>query len=178
MKMQTILGAAAVASIAAIASAEVDIDFAGFTAAGSQFTMLDANALTGTLDGAFGDFALDADGVNWTWADDLTVMIGADDLSALNTQIGGYSDYGAANRFSWAFGSAGAAGTTAGGDVATGAIDVSGNYLFLGNGYGSGGDGVWTGHIDLNGDIAHVPAPGALALLGLSGLAARRRRRA
>ena len=71
---------------------------------------------------------------------------------------------------------AGAAGTESGGVIDIGGIDVSGYYLFLGNGYTSGGDGVWTGTINLGGSIAHVPAPGALALLGLGGLVTRRRR--
>jgi MYXO-CTERM domain-containing protein len=50
--------------------------------------------------------------------------------------------------------------------------------IWLGNGYGaSGTSGTWTGSITLIG-VNAVPAPGAVALLGVAGLAAGRRRRA
>jgi hypothetical protein len=48
--------------------------------------------------------------------------------------------------------------------------------IWLGNGYGaSGTSGTFTGTITLIG-VNAVPAPGAIALLGLAGLAGRRRR--
>ena len=48
--------------------------------------------------------------------------------------------------------------------------------IWLGNGYGAAGtSGTWTGSITLVG-VNAVPAPGALALLGVAGFAARRRR--
>jgi MYXO-CTERM domain-containing protein len=48
--------------------------------------------------------------------------------------------------------------------------------VYLGNGYGAGGtSGTWTGSITLLG-VTAVPAPGAIALLGLAGLVGRRRR--
>ncbi|MFM8641679.1 MAG: PEP-CTERM sorting domain-containing protein [Phycisphaerales bacterium] len=50
--------------------------------------------------------------------------------------------------------------------------------MLLGNGFsGAGAQGTWTGSITLIG-VNVVPAPGAIALLGLAGLAAGRRRRA
>jgi hypothetical protein len=46
--------------------------------------------------------------------------------------------------------------------------------IWIGNGYGAAGtSGTWTGTITL---IGVVPAPGAVALLGLAGLTGRRRR--
>ena len=176
MKVHTLLGVAAVASMATVASADVDLVFSGFVAAGANFTLMDANGLSGSLDSADGAFSLDVAGENYTWCDDLTVMIANADLSYLHVQLGGYSDFGATSRFTWPTGADGAAGATGGGHVDMGGIDVSGYYVWLGNGYGSGGDGTWTGVIDLNGSIAYVPAPGALALLALGGLVARRRR--
>lgn len=176
MKAHTLLGAAAVASLATVAAADIDLIFENFQAAGSQFGLTDPNAVTGTLDTAVGDFWLNADGESYTWCDDLCVMIANSDLSELFIQIGGYSDYGAANRFSWETGSSGGAGTTGGGSIDIGGLDVTGYYVWLGNGYGSGGIGDWSGAINLEGSIAYVPAPGALALLGLGGLVARRRR--
>ena len=48
--------------------------------------------------------------------------------------------------------------------------------IWLGNGYGAAGtSGTWTGSITLIG-VNAIPAPGALALLGVAGLAGRRRR--
>ena len=175
-KAHTLLGVAAAASLAAAASAEIDLVFENFQAAGSQFSLTDENAVEGSLDFANGDFVLNADGENFTWCDDLCVMIASADLSDLLVQIGGYSDYGAANRFTWATGSSGTAGTAGGGSIDTGSIDCTGYYVWLGNGYGGGGVGDWSGAIQLGGSIDYVPAPGALALLGLGGLVARRRR--
>ncbi len=170
----TMAGVAAM-TLAGSAAADVSITLDGFTAAGSQFSMIDGT-LSGSIDTAVGDFMLDAEGQNWTWCSDLTVMIANADLSELYMQIGGYSNYGAAHRFTWSQGDSGATGTAGGGTIDIGGIDVSGYHIWIGNGYGSGGDGVWSGQIDLLGSVA-VPAPGALALLGLAGLAGRRRRR-
>ena len=48
--------------------------------------------------------------------------------------------------------------------------------VWIGNGYGAAGtSGTWTGSITLLG-VTAVPAPGAIALVGLAGLVGRRRR--
>ena len=174
-KAHTLLGVAAAASLAAAASAEIDLAFENFVAAGANFSLTDENAVAGTLDFANGDFVMNS-GENFTWADDLCVMIANEDLSDLHVQIGGYSDFGATNRFVWEFGASGDPGTAAGGNIDTGGIDCTGYYVWIGNGYASGGNGDWSGAIQLGGSIDYVPAPGALALLGLGGLVARRRR--
>ena len=178
-KAHTILGAVAVASIAGAASADISITFENFIAAGAQFEMLgdeNGDVLSGSIENAVGDFIMNTAGEDFTWCDDLTVMIANDDLSDLYMQIGGYSDFGAAYRFTWPTGASGDAGTVGGGIAIEGeSIDVSGYRLWLGNGYASGGNGDWSGAIDLGG-ISFVPAPGALALLGLAGVSARRRR--
>lgn len=121
-----------------------------------------------------GDFILNF-GESFTWADDLTIMIASEDMSSLHMQIGGYTDFGASYRFTWPTGASGDPGTHGGGTIDIGGIDCSGYYVWMGNGYSSGGDGNWTGDIYLEG-ISYVPAPGAIALLGLGGLVARRRR--
>ena len=178
-KAHTILGAVAAASIAGAASADISITFENFIAPGAQFEMLgdeNGDVLSGSIESAVGDFVMNTAGEDFTWCDDLTVMIANDDLSDLYMQIGGYSDFGAAYRFTWPTGASGDAGTVGGGIAIEGeSIDVSGYRLWLGNGYASGGNGDWSGAIDLGG-ISFVPAPGALALLGLAGVSARRRR--
>ena len=174
MNTQTVLGIFAAGSMAAVASADYTINFDEFVAAGGNFTRVSEEAtLTGTLTSALGDFVLNTEGENFTWCDDLCVIIANDNLSELLVQIGGFSDFGASYRYTWPEGGAGDAGTEGGGEVITDAIDATGYYVWLGNGYGSGGNGDWSGSIVLGGV---VPAPGAVALLGLGGLVARRRR--
>ena len=174
-----LIGAAGLVGLcmSSVAMGEIDILFEGVSYVGSEFERLSDDMLTGSLDSAAGDFILDSEGENFTWCDDLTVLIGNFDGTELLVQIGGYTDLAAANRFTWPTGASGDAGTVGGGEIEIGGIDVSGYSLWLGNGYVPGGAGVWTGAIDLTGSIDFVPAPGALALLGLGGLAARRRRK-
>jgi MYXO-CTERM domain-containing protein len=121
--------------------------------------------------------------VSFTYADDLCVYV---DVAPLSTagflQVGGFSNLSAAQRYSWPNGGSSAPGTTVIGTVnLTTALAFTGNAavdgtIWLGNGYGaSGTSGTWTGSITLIG-VDAVPAPGAIALLGLAGLAGRRRR--
>ena len=51
------------------------------------------------------------------------------------------------------------------------------NSVWIGNGYGAAGtSGTWSGTLTLIGVTENVPAPGAIALVGLAGLVGRRRR--
>ena len=100
--------------------------------------------------------------------------VASTDFSVIDLQAGGYSDFGAANRYEYSGGAAGDAGTVVSETITIDpGLALSGN-LFLGNGYAGGGNGVWTGTITLVG-LDAVPAPGALALLGLAGMGRRRR---
>lgn len=173
-----ILGAAGLVGLCAtsVACAEITFFFEEFTATGGQFDQINSLSLEGSLESADGDFVLTEEGENFTWADDLTVLVANGDLTDVLVQIGGYTDQGAAYRYAWPTGANGAAGTWGGGHIDTDVIDVSGYYLFLGNGYTPGGNGIWTGEISLGGSIEKVPAPGALALLGVGGALIRRRR--
>ncbi len=182
MRAHYLVGMAATAAISSAAVAELTLDFENFIAPGANyFPQNIANdqlvPLEGNITGFIGDFVLNEDGEGFTWADDLSVVVATADLSEILIQMGGYSDFGATYRFIWPDGASGDAGTEAGGAVSTGVlggIDVTGYYLWLGNGYASGGNGNWTGSITIEGTV--TPAPGALALLGLAGLAGRRRR--
>jgi MYXO-CTERM domain-containing protein len=180
--MKTVIGAGAACAamaLAGAASADVTYSFESFVAAGSEFfEIFAAGELVGTLTGVSVDAVLLADGADFTWADDLSIMVGAADLSTINLQAGGLSNYGAAEKIFWSNGASGAAGTTV---VDTRSLvtplDISALTVFLGNGYSFGGATEWGGSITLIG-VDVVPAPGALALLGLAGLAGSRRRRA
>ena len=178
MKSPICAGVAACALTAA-ASADVTYSFESFEASGAQFfEIFAAGELVGTLTGVGIDAVLNSAGAGGTWADDLTILVGAADLSTINLQAGGFSNTGAAERISWSNGTSGAAGTTVIDTQSLGTpLDISALTVFLGNGYSSGGLTDWGGSITLIG-VDLVPAPGALALLGVAGLAGSRRRRA
>lgn len=172
MKAHTLIGLAAVTALGSAATADITYSFDN-TYMAFSFEQLDANPLEGVFEGINGNFVMEY-GENYTYADDLAVLIASEDLSEILVQVGGWSDVGAGYRYSWPEGASGAPGTAGGGSVETVPIDVTGYYLFVGHGYGGGVQGAWSGEIELLGSV--VPAPGALAVLGFAGLAGRRRR--
>lgn len=172
----------AAASLVSFASADVTVTFTNQTWTGFNFTDLTAvyGGFSGTLTGVSVNATLNAS-TNYTYADDLCVYVDAAPLSTGGLlQVGGFSNLGAAQKLTWANGGASAPGTTVIDAKSVNAIVFSGSptdpIIWLGNGYGaSGTSGTWTGSITLIG-VDAVPAPGALALLGVAGFAARRRR--
>ena len=172
----------AAASLVSFASADVTVTFTNQTWTGFNFTDLTAQfgGFSGTLTGVSVNATLNAS-TNYTYADDLCVYVDAAPLSTGGLlQVGGFSNLNAAQRVSWANGGSDAPGTTVIDAKSVNAIVFSGSatdpIIWLGNGYGAAGtSGTWTGSITLIG-VDAVPAPGALALLGVAGFAARRRR--
>lgn len=132
---------------------DVAYSFEGFTATGGDVYLVDPDPAVGVVSSADGTFVLDADGVNYTWCDDLMILFASADLTDLHLQIGGFSNFGATNKVNWPNGGSGTAGTVGGGLISGIDVDVTGYYMFIGNGYGSGGDGVWTGSITLSGSV-------------------------
>jgi MYXO-CTERM domain-containing protein len=188
MKKSTIIASGIAASaIAAAASADITVTLTGQTYTGFNFAQaVDYTQfnIVGTFTGASINVTLDAS-TAYTYADDLCVYVDVEPLSSAGfLQCGGFSNLGAAQRYFWPNGASSAVGTTSVGTVNfTTALAFSGNKavdgtIWIGNGYGaSGTSGTWTGTITLHGvDAVAVPAPGAIALLGLAGLAGRRRR--
>ena len=170
------------AAVAGTASADVTVTFTNQTWTGFNFTDLSAayGGFTGTLTGVSVNATLNAS-TNFTYADDLCVYV---DVAPLSTggllQVGGFSNLGASQRLSWANGGSSAPGTTVIDSKSVNPIVFGGSAadakIWLGNGYGAAGtSGTWTGSITLIG-VNAVPAPGAIALVGLAGLAGRRRR--
>jgi hypothetical protein len=170
------------AAVAGTASADVTVTFTNQTWTGFNFTDLSAayGGFTGTLTGVSVNATLNSS-VAFTYADDLCVYV---DVAPLSTggllQVGGFSNLQALQRVSWANGGSSAPGTTVIDSKSVNAISFSGTSadatIWLGNGYGAAGtSGTWTGSITLIG-VNAVPAPGAIALVGLAGLAGRRRR--
>ena len=172
----------AAASLVSFASADVTVTFTNQTWTGFNFTDLTAvyGGFSGTLTGVSVNATLNAS-TNYTYADDLCVYVDAAPLSTGGLlQVGGFSNLQAAQRVSWANGGSDAPGTAVIDAKSVNAIVFSGSatdpIIWLGNGYGaSNTSGTWTGSITLVG-VNAVPAPGALALLGVAGFAARRRR--
>ena len=181
--MKTVLASAvAAAALVSAASADVTVTFTNQTWTGFNFSDLSTQfgGFTGTLTGVSVNATLNAT-TNFTYADDLCVYV---DVAPLSTggllQVGGFSNLNALQRVSWANGGSSAPGTTVIDSKSVNAISFSGTSadatIWLGNGYGaSGTSGTWTGSITLIG-VNAVPAPGAIALVGLAGLAGRRRR--
>ena len=181
--MKTVLAAGvAAAALVSAASADVTVTFTNQTWTGFNFTDLTAQfgGFSGTLTGVSVNATLNAS-TNYTYADDLCVYVDAAPLSTGGLlQAGGFSNLQAAQRVSWANGGSDAPGTAVIDAKSVNAIVFSGSatdpIIWLGNGYGaSNTSGTWTGSITLVG-VNAVPAPGALALLGVAGFAARRRR--
>lgn len=170
-KSISLLAAAAFSSVA-FGDVTIDVDFDdlnGFLSYGDQFT--------GTLTAIEADLVF-SDSQGGVWADDFTILLdNAVDTTFL--QVGSpYVNYGPTiERTSWATGSSGTDGTAVSEILELSAgIDVSDMRLLIGNGYNGGGtrSGDWVGSITLIG-IDAIPAPGALALLGIAGMGRRRR---
>jgi hypothetical protein len=177
---------AAIASVASTASADITVTLTNQTFTGFNFSQIADYAggqeIVGSFTGASINVTLNAS-ANFTYADDLCIYV---DVEPLGTggllQMGGFSNLNAAQRYFWPNGGSSAPGTTSIGTVNfTTALAFTGNKavdgtIWIGNGYGaSGTSGTWSGTVTLHG-IDIVPAPGAMALLGLAGLAGRRRR--
>ena len=169
----------AAAALVSAASADVTFSFTNQTWTAFNFTeAYVAGSLSGTLTGVSVNATLNSS-TNYTYGDDLCVYMDAAPLSTGGLlQVGGFSSLSATQRYSWPTGGSSTPGTTVSGTVnLTTAINMAANptqSIWIGNGYGaSGTSGTWTGTITL---IGVVPAPGAVALLGLAGLTGRRRR--
>ncbi len=173
--------AAGVAAAALVSAASADVTYTFTNQAWTGFNFNEAYAagsLTGTLTGASVNAVLNAS-TSYTYADDLCIYVAGSPLALGGLlQCGGFSNLSATQRYSWANGASDAANTPVSGTVNfTTGIDMAANptmSIWIGNGYGAAGtSGTWTGTITL---IGVVPAPGAIALLGLAGLTGRRRR--
>ncbi len=186
--MKTVLASTvAAAALVSAASADITVTLTNQTFTGFNFSQAVDYATTnivGSFTGASINVTLNAS-TAYTYADDLCVYVDIEPLSTAGfLQVGGFSNLSAAQRYSWPNGGSSAAGTTSIGTVNfTTALAFTGNKavdgtIWIGNGYGAAGtSGTWTGTITLHGlDAVPVPAPGAIALLGLAGLTRRSRR--
>ena len=181
MKISAI-GASVAVVIASVASADVTYTFTNQTWTGFNFTeAFGAGTLTGSITAVKANATLNASS-NYTYADDLCIYVAYNPLALGGLlQAGGFSNLQATQRYSWANGGSSAPGTVVSSTrFLTTAISMAANpnaIVYVGSGYGAAGtSGTWTGTITLLG--VNVPAPGAVALLGLAGAIGGRRRRA
>ncbi len=180
--MKTVFAIGALtAAVVSAASADVTYTFTNQVWTGWNFNeAYAAGSLTGTLTGASVNATLNASTL-YTYADDLCIYVAGSPLALGGMlQCGGFSNLNATQRYGWANGASNAPGTPVSGTVNfTTGINMAANppmSIWIGNGYGAAGtSGTFTGSITLLG-VSAVPAPGAIALLGLVGLAGRRRR--
>lgn len=184
MKISAI-GASVAVVVASVASADVTYTFENQTWTGFNFsTAFGAGTLTGSITAVKANATLNASS-NYTYADDLCIYVAYSPLAFGGLlQAGGFSNLGATQRVSWTNGGSSAPGTVVFSTrFLNTAISMAANpnaIVWVGNGYGAAGtSGTWTGTITLVGvELAPVPAPGAVALLGLAGAIGGRRRRA
>ncbi len=180
--MKTVFAIGALtAAVVSAASADVTYTFTNQVWTGFNFNeAYAAGSLTGTLTGASVNATLNASTL-YTYADDLCIYVAGSPLALGGMlQCGGFSNLNATQRYGWANGASNAPGTPVSGTVNfTTGINMAANptmSIWIGNGYGAAGtSGTFTGSITLLG-VSAVPAPGAIALLGLAGLVGRRRR--
>ncbi len=158
-------------------SADVVIDF-DLSGPGGNTITFDLLELTGNLTEI--DFNVDFtnDG-GWTWAGDL--LIGLVDANGSAIEYGGYNmsfGYTNAGDFDGSWDSTDSGNYTASLDVSEYGLGGTGSYMLaLMDGYDNGAEtDNWNGTITLVG-VDYIPAPGAIALFGLAGIASRRRRR-
>jgi MYXO-CTERM domain-containing protein len=181
--MKTLI-ASGIAAAALVSAASADVTYTLTNATFGQWDFIQAYAagtLTGTLTGASINVTLNAS-MNGTYASDLCVYVAPSPWATFGLlQCGGGSNLYATHRYYWPNGDSGTPGTTSIGTQTfpTGSINMDANptqSIWIGNGFNNAGaSGTWTGTITLIG-VSAVPAPGAVALLGLAGLTGRRRR--
>ncbi len=125
-----------------------------FEGEGSDVVLV-SGPLSGSIYELVADFTMMLEGTSYTWASDFMVIFANADLSEVYGQVGGYSDYGATVFSLTGWGGAGDAGDAGTNLVATidlgGSQDITGMYMFIGNGYGGGGNNIWEGCINFNG---------------------------
>ncbi|MBL9120041.1 MAG: hypothetical protein JNL80_09020 [Phycisphaerae bacterium] len=180
--MKNVLVAAALAAgVAGVAAADVKLDFGSGDYAAGDSAIIKLTNLEGTLTGFSFSFDYVGDGFGFSWASDAgfvlngvqyggyDILFGGPGLSSATSSAGAWSFYGGGSSGDGTYGDAGigAAGSYVYGD----------SYIFeWGNNYsGSGPVSYNNVTVTLHG-VSQVPAPGAIALLGLAGLVGRRRR--
>jgi len=175
MKKRFMLSAAGLSAvaIAGVATADISVSDSGVFLLGGEGSAYSLGAVSGTLTGiTFSTYWQNTAGDS-SWASDMLIAVsdGASLVSAggYNMSFGGDS-WGALS---------GSPSTGTYTTVLSGSVAMSGSATFyLFNGWSSSGGTTSDFTVTLHGlNAGAIPAPGALALLGLAGIAGTRRRR-
>jgi MYXO-CTERM domain-containing protein len=167
------LTAAGIASAAVVATSSADVTVSFDTGLITGLTVVGVQGgLSGTLTGMDISVNFYNSASSGVWASDLLVAV-SDGTSVAGIEWGGFNasfGYVDGGSFSWspAYGNYSASFTGY-------SVAVNNGSLVVANGWSTSPGGAWSGTITLYG-VDVVPAPGAIALLGLAGLAGRRRR--
>lgn len=169
--MLSVAGVSA-AAIASSALADITVDVAEVTLIGGEYVGIGLGDVSGTLTGISYTYAWSNDTGDSSWSSDMLIGVSA---SGAMVSVGGYnlgfsgSSWGGLN---------GSAGTGTYSGSASGAMAMNGAGAFYwANGWSSSAGTTSSGTFVLHGINAAIPAPAAIALLGLAGIAGTRRRR-
>lgn len=165
----------AAAAICGASNADISFQFSSGALLGGQFVSFNLGSISGTLTSAIADIQFTNLASDSSWAADMLVAV-SDGTNA--GEFGGYNlSFGATDLGSWVPGSSSTSGfysmiANNGGSVAMNGAGT----IYIANGYSFSSGASYSGKITLKG-LNYVPAPGAVALIGLAGLRSRRRAR-
>ncbi len=164
-----ILATSAALVVAGAASADVVINLGNNSLAGGEGIVADSGAVTGALTGVSISFDF-VSGGGGAWASDMALVVNG-------TQFGGYDLlFGQSFGGYWGFDGPGSAADGHYGDTKALAGSAASYELVLGNAWSTAPACQYNNVVVTLHGVEAVPAPGAIALLGLAGFAARRRR--
>jgi hypothetical protein len=186
------LAAAAAVALGSVASADVTFNLPSFQSgntpgifvagATQTYGVITLGTLMGTLTGISTSVTL-IDSGGTTFANSFAVLVdndnGSDGQPPL-AQVGGQFNFGSPQVYSWTGGNSNVDGTTFTSTIMLSTVlDNAITPISVGVGNMAqpvqGSFGVWSGTVTLIG-VDYVPAPGAVALLGMASLFGRRRR--
>lgn len=169
--MLSVAGVSA-AAIASCAVADIVVNVDSVTLLGGEGVGIGLGEVSGTLTGISYTYSWSNDTGDSSWSSDMLLGVSA---SGAMASVGGYNlSLGGS---SWG-GLAGSAGTGTYSGAASGSMAMNGSgALYWYNGWSASAGTTSGGTFTLKGINAVVPAPAAIALLGLAGFAGTRRRR-
>lgn len=167
------LTAAGLTAAALCGAANADISVVFDTNLGpGQFISISLGSMSGTLTGICADIFFTNNAGDGSWASDMLVMV-SDGTTGFSA--GGFNlSFGLNYIGSWDSGASSSSNFYSMQALGGGAMAGNG-VLYIANGWNAGGGAGYDGKITLKG-LNYVPAPGALALVGLAGLTRSRRR--
>jgi len=161
------------AAIASAALADITVNVDEVSLLGSEGVWVDLGDVSGTLTGISYTYAWSNNTGDSSWSSDM--LIGVSGGSAV-VSVGGYNvSFGSGSSWGGLNGSAGT-GTYSGSASGTMAMGGPAGFQWI-NGWSGSGGTTSSGTFVLHGINTAIPAPAAIALLGLAGIAGTRRRR-